>query len=82
MAVRRPAGPNLRPATVGTPKARQPDRDLTEQGGDLVRAVVLDLAHGGAGPVLRPPGRMVPTLRRNDFLLNSGQTIGACFVNV
>jgi len=42
--------------------------DLTEQGGDLVRPVILDLARGSAGAT--QPDRMVPALGRDDFLLD------------
>jgi hypothetical protein len=43
-AMRRPPDTSLRPAATGTAKAWQSNRDLAEQGGDLVRSVVLDLA--------------------------------------
>jgi hypothetical protein len=43
-AMRRPTDTSLRPAATGTTKARQSNRDLAEQSGDLVRPVVLDLA--------------------------------------
>jgi hypothetical protein len=32
-------------AATGTAEARQTDGDLAEQGGDLARTVILDLAH-------------------------------------
>jgi hypothetical protein len=72
-AMRWPPDTSLRPATAGAAEARQTDRDLTEQNGDPVRAVVLDLARCRAGPALRPLGRMVTALRRDDLLLNSSQ---------
>jgi hypothetical protein len=68
---------SIHPAAAGTAETRQPDRDLTEQGCDLVRPVVLDLARGGACPTLRLPGGMVPALDRNDRLLNLGQQLSA-----
>ena len=37
----RPAEPSLRPAAAGAAEARQPDRDLAEQGGDPMGAVIL-----------------------------------------
>ena len=41
--MRRPTVPRFRPAAAGTAEAGQPERDLAEQGGDLVGAVILDL---------------------------------------
>lgn len=68
--MRRPAVPSLRPATAGAAEAGQSEHDLTEQGGDLVRAVILDLAGGSAGATYRPSDRMVPALGCDDFLLD------------
>ena len=69
-AMRRPAVPSLRPAAAGAAEAGQPEHDLAEHGGDLVRAVILDLARGSTGATQRPPGRMVPALGCDDFLLD------------
>ena len=66
----RPAVPSLCAAATGTVEAGQPEHDLTEQGGDLVRAVILDLAGRSAGATLRPSVRMIPALGRDDFLLD------------
>ena len=60
----------LRAAATGAAVAGQPERDLTEHGGDLVRAVVLELARGSAGATQRPSDRMVTDLGRDDFLLD------------
>ena len=60
----------LRPAAAGAAEAGQPEHDLTEQSGDLVRAVILDLARGSAGATRRPPGGMVPALDCDDCLLD------------
>ena len=49
--------------------------DLAEHGGDLVRAVILDLARGSAGATQRPLGRMVPALGRDGFLLNKSDKL-------
>ena len=65
----------LRPAAADAAEAGQPERDLTEQGGDLVRAVILDLAGGSAGPTQRPSDRMVPALGCDDFLLNKSDKL-------
>jgi hypothetical protein len=70
-----PAVPSLRPAAAGATEAGQPERDLPEHGGDLVRAVILDLARGSAGATQRPPGRMVPALGCDDFLLDQGHKL-------
>src|SRR4051812_22565513 len=50
-----PAVPSLPAAATGTAEAGQSQRDLTEQGGDLMGAVILDLARGSAGATQRPP---------------------------
>ena len=71
--MRRPAKPNLRPAAAGTAEARQPDRDLAEQGGDLVGTVILDLTRCSTEATHRPLGGMVPALGRDDFLLDESQ---------
>jgi hypothetical protein len=65
-----PAVPRFRAAAAGTAEAGQPERDLTEQGGDLVGAVILDLAGGSAGATQRPPGCMVLALGCDDCLLD------------
>jgi hypothetical protein len=43
---------------------------LAIHGGDLVGAVILDLARGSAGATQRPSGGMVPALGCDDFLLD------------
>ena len=58
----RPAMPRFRPAATSAAEAGQSERDLTEQGGDLMGAVIFDLARGSAGATQRPPNRMVPAL--------------------
>jgi hypothetical protein len=63
----------LRPAAAGAAEAGQPEHDLTEQSGDLVRAVILDLARGSAGTTQRPSGGMVPA--RDDFLLDQSHKL-------
>ena len=68
--MRRPPDTSLRFAAAGAAEAGQPEHDLTEQGGDLVGAVILDLAGGSAGATLRPPDRMVAALGCDDFLLD------------
>jgi hypothetical protein len=67
-AMRRPADTSLRPAAAGAAEAGQPKRDLSEQGGDPVRPVILDLARSSTGAT--QPGRMVPALGCDDFLLD------------
>ena len=74
-AMRRPAVPSLRPAAAGAAEAGQPERDLAEHGGDLVGAVILDLARGSAGATYRPSGRMVPALGCDDFLLDQSHKL-------
>src|SRR4051812_45740537 len=74
-AMRRPAVPSLRAAAAGAAEARQPERDLSEQGGDLVGAVILDLARGSTGATQRPPNRMVPALGRDDFPLDQSHKL-------
>ena len=71
----RPAVPSLRAAATGAAEAGQPERDLTEQGGDLVRPVVLDMAGDGAGSAVRPSDRMIPALGRDDFLLDESDKL-------
>jgi hypothetical protein len=65
----------LRPTAAGAAEAGQPERDLTEQGGDRVRAVIFDLARRSAGATLRPSERMVPALGCDDFLLNKSHKL-------
>ena len=65
----------LRAAATGAAEAGQSERDLTEQGGDLVGAVILDLARGSTGATRRPPNRMVPALGCDDFLLNKSHKL-------
>jgi hypothetical protein len=65
----------LRAAATGAAEARQSERDLTEQGGDLVGAVILDLARGSTGATQRPPNRMVPALGCDDFLLDQSHKL-------
>ena len=70
-----PALPSLRPAATGAAEAGQPECDLTEQGGDLVRPVVLDLAGDGASSTVRPSNRMIPALGCDDFLLDESHKL-------
>jgi hypothetical protein len=70
-----PAMPRLRAAATGTAEAGQSKSDLTEQGSDLVGAVILDLARGSTGATQRPPNRMVPTLDRDDFPLDQSHKL-------
>ena len=65
----------LRPAAAGAAEAGQPERDLSEHGGDLVGAVILDLAGGGASSAFRPSERMVPALGCDDFLLDQSHKL-------
>ena len=65
----------LRAAATGAAEAGQSERDLTEQGGDLVGAVILDLARGSTGATQRPPNRMVPALGRDDFPLDQSHKL-------
>jgi hypothetical protein len=75
--MRWPTDTSLRPTATGTAETRQPERDLTEHGGDLAGPVVLDLARCRAGSAFRPPGGMVPALRRDHRMLNLGQKLSA-----
>ena len=74
-AARRPVDSDLDRAAAGTAEAGQADGDLTERGGYLARAVVLDLTHGRARPAARPPGGKLPALGRDDFLLDETQKL-------
>ena len=65
----------LRPAAAGAAEAGQPEHDLTEQSGDLVRAVILDLARGSAGTTQRLSGGMVPALGCDDCLLDQSHKL-------
>ena len=65
----------LRAAATGAAEAGQSERDLTEQGGDLVGAVILDLARGSTGATRRPPNRMVPALGCDDFPLDQSHKL-------
>src|SRR4051812_43384877 len=71
----RPTVPRFRPAAAGAAETGQSERDLTEQGGELVRAVILDLAGGGAGSAFRPSDRMVPALGCDDCLLDQSHKL-------
>src|SRR4051812_11459515 len=66
----RPVDSGLHRAATGTAEAWQTDGDLAEQGGDLTRAVILDLTHGRARPAGRPPAGKLPAPRRDDLLLD------------
>src|SRR3954452_13214742 len=70
-----PAVPSFRPAAAGTAEAGQPERDLTEQGGNLVGAVILDLAEGGASSPFRPFERMVSAFGCDDCLLDQSHKL-------
>ena len=65
----------FRPAATGTAEAGQPERDLAEQGGDLMGTVIFDLARGSAGATQRPSDRMVPALGCDDFLLDQSHKL-------
>jgi hypothetical protein len=65
----------LRPAAAGAAEAGEPERDLAEHGSDLVGAVILDLARSSTGATYRPPGRMVPALSCDDFLLDESHKL-------
>jgi hypothetical protein len=67
--------PSLRAAATGAAEAGQPEHNLTEQGGDLVGAVILDLAGGGASSAFRPSDCMVPALGCDDFLLDQSHKL-------
>ena len=73
--MRRPPDTSLRPAAAGAAEAGQPERDLSEHGGDLVRPVILDLAGDGASSAFRPSDRMVPALGCDDFLLDQSHKL-------
>jgi hypothetical protein len=70
-----PVDSGLHRAAAGTAEAWQADSDLAEQGGDLARAVVLELTHCRARPAARPPDGKLPALGRDDFLLDETQKL-------
>jgi hypothetical protein len=69
-AARWPLDSGLHRAATGTAETWQTDGDLAVRGGDLARAVILDLAHRRARPTARSPGGKLPALRCDDFLLD------------
>src|SRR3954452_14705960 len=60
-------------AAASTAEAGQPDRDLAEQRGDRVLAIVLYAANARATPAPRPPHGVVPCLRGDDLPLDAPQ---------
>src|SRR3954468_11171048 len=60
-------------AAASTAKAGQPDRDLAEQCGDRVLAIVLHVANARATPAPRPPDGVVPGLRGDNLPLDARQ---------
>src|SRR5215208_3993472 len=69
--VRRPFHACSSRAAASTAKAGQPDRDLAEQRGDRVLAIVLHAANALAMPAPRPPHGVVPGLRGDDLPLDA-----------
>ena len=71
--VRRPLHACPGRAAASTAKAGQPDRDLAEQRGDRVLAIVLHAANALATPAPRPPDGVVPGLRGDNLPLDARQ---------
>src|SRR4051812_37556538 len=71
--VRRPFHACPGRAAASTAEAGQPDRDLAEQRGDRVPAIVLHAANALATPAPRPPDGMVPGLRGDNLPLDARQ---------
>jgi len=71
--VRRPFHACPGRAAASTAEARQPDRDLAEQRGDRVLAIVLHAANALATPAPRPPDGVVPGLRGDNLPLDARQ---------
>src|SRR4051794_1970555 len=71
--VRRPLHACPGRAAASTAKAGQPDRNLAEQRGDRVQAIVLHAANARATPAPRPPDGVVPGLRGDDLPLDTRQ---------
>jgi hypothetical protein len=74
-ALRRPLDPDLLAPTAGTAKARQPNRDSAEQGGNPAGTIIFDPAYTAAGPACRPVSGMIPALGSDDRLLNLAQQL-------
>jgi hypothetical protein len=74
-ALRRPDDTGLRRVAAGTAEAGQPNRDRAEHGGNPAGPVIFQRARRAAGPAARPPGGMVPALRRDHRLLHPGQKL-------
>ena len=73
--MRRPCHARLGRAAAGAAEAGQPHRDLPEQRGDRVLAVVLHPASGAASLTRRAARGMNPGLRGDDLLLQAGQEL-------
>jgi len=73
--VRGPSHARLGRATSGAAETGQPDRNLPEQRGDRVLAVVLDPAARAAVAALRTARGMDPGLRDDDLPLDAGQEL-------
>src|SRR3954451_23449978 len=71
--VRRPFHACPTRAAASTAEAGQPDRDLAEQRGDRVLAIVLHAANALAIPAPRPPHGVVPGLRGDNLPLDARQ---------
>jgi hypothetical protein len=71
--VRRPLHACLSRAAASTAEAGQPDRDLAEQRGDRVLAIVLHAANARATPAPRPPDGVVPGRRGDNLPLDARQ---------
>ena len=71
--VRRPLHACPRRAAASTAEAGQPDRDLAEQCGDRVLAIVLHAANAFATLAPRPPHGVVPSLRGDNLPLDARQ---------
>ena len=71
--VRRPLHACPGRAAASTAEAGQPDRDLAEQRGDRVLAIVLHAANALATPAPRPPHGVVPGLRGDNLPLDARQ---------
>jgi hypothetical protein len=73
--MRRPCHARLGRAAAGTAEAGQPHRDLPEQRGDRVLAVVLDPTHITAAAARRTAHGMDPGLRGDDLSLDASQEL-------
>ena len=73
--VRRPSHARLDCVASGAAETGQPDRDLPEQRGDCVLAVVLHPAHITAAGARRTTQGVEPGLRGDDLPLDAGQQL-------